>query len=323
MTRKKIIPFVFILLLFIPAYIFLNRDDIFTPAKSSGPYEISVICRGKSSESWNTVKLGIDQAAKDFNADVSFITLSKNNSVSEQISLLSREIKNGADGIVIAPVNSDELKKPLEQTAKKVPVIAMQSTVAGMDGLRTVSCDNYRMGRSLAAELVKKRTGEPVVILQGSTGSSAAAESLRGVCDGLKQAGRAFSTFDMPNDGAASYQAVRQEISKKAGTVFVALDGETLETAARAKKDLGKLSESESPLYGIGITNTGVSLLEEKIISAVAVDNEYNIGYLCIKSAVDSINHQDDGNIDVDFLIVNHSNMYDTESEHMLFPFVR
>lgn len=322
MTKKRVVSFILILLLFISLYLFLNRGSIFTQAKNN-PYEISVICRGQNSENWNTIKLGIDQAAEDLNADVSFITLSEDNNVSEQISLLNREIANGADAIVIAPVNSEDLRKPLEQAVKKVPVIAMQSTVIGLDSLRTVSCDNYQAGRSLAAELIKYEKGKPIIILRNSMGSSNIAESFRGISEALQQTGHVCSFLDMPDNAAAAYRTVRQKIPGSRGSVMIALDGNTLEAAATAKKDLEKSAPTGIDLYGIGITNTVVSLLENKVVNTVAVSNDYNIGYLCIKSAVDRINHKDDGNINVNYLIVNYSNMYKTESERMLFPFVR
>ena len=124
MTKKKIMVFILILLAFVVSFALLNKDRIFGK-KNSDPYEISVIYRSKSAESSTTIKQGIDQAARDLNAEVSFITLARDNDVQEQISLLQREIKNGAKAIVIAPVNSKDLKQPIEKAQKSVPVITM------------------------------------------------------------------------------------------------------------------------------------------------------------------------------------------------------
>ena len=116
--------FILILLAFAVSFAILNRDRIFEK-KNSDPYEISVIYRSKSAESSTTIKQGIDQAARDLNAEVSFITLARDNDVQEQIALIQREIKNGAKAIVIAPVNSTDLKQPIEKAQKSVPVITM------------------------------------------------------------------------------------------------------------------------------------------------------------------------------------------------------
>jgi ribose transport system substrate-binding protein len=59
------------------------------------------------------------------------------------------------------------------------------------------------------------------------------------------------------------------------------------------------------------------------VINAIAVENDYNLGYLCVKSAVNRIHNQDDGNANINYLIVNSTNMYQSESERMLFPFIR
>jgi ribose transport system substrate-binding protein len=323
MTRKKTLVFILILLMFAASYVLLNKDSIFAK-KENYPYEISVICRSQDTEAWTTMKLGIDQAATDLNADVSFITLSSANNVAEQISLLNREVDNGANAVVIAPINSTDLKVPIEQAAKKVPIIAMQSTVTGLPDLQTVSCDNYEMGQQLATELVQnENNSHGIVILRNSMGCSNIDDCFRGVENILKISNYSISFFDIPDDADKAYNAAKQRILSEPDGIYVAMDGETLEAVAKAKKDLSKSTAIGAKIYGVGRTNNVVSLLEEKVISAIAVDNEYNIGYLCIKSAVDSIQGKSDGNTNVNFIIVNNTNMYESESERMLFPFVR
>lgn len=323
MTKRKLIVFLLILVLFVMSYVVLNRDSFFIQKKND-PYEISVICRGQNTEVWTTIKQGIDQAAEDLNVDVSFITLSRENSASEQISLLSREVDNGANAVVIAPVDSSDLKRPLESAMKKIPVIAMQSTVSGMKDLPVISCDNAQMGRSLAQKLVKNEKGGKVVILRNGAGGSNVTDSYRGAVEELQNCQRQVSSCGIPDDTTAAYAAAKQLFLKNPDSIYIALDGETLEAVAKAKKDLGKQMENRVKLYGIGRTNTVVSLLDEKTISAVAVDNDYNIGYLCIKSAVDRINQNgSEEKTNVNFLVVDRTHMYDSESERMLFPFVR
>ena len=306
--------------LFLLFYLVLNKR-ITSTQQNKQTYEVSVICRSENTETWNTMKQGIDQAAKDLNVDVSFITLSSRNNVKEQATLLNREINNGADAIIIAPVNSNNLNESIKQSMKKVPVIAMQSTVTGLTGLQEISCDNTGMGKSLAQELKKSdHNGSEVVILKNSMNCSNVSDCVKGIEAELKN--RRLIYCDVPDDSGQAYDMARECLSTHRGDTFIALDAETLETFGQAKKDL-KGQSMQTKIYGVGRTNKVVSLLEERTINAIAVENDYNLGYLCIKSAVNRIHKQDDGNANINYLIVNSTNMYQSESERMLFPFIK
>ena len=153
MTKRSLPILAVALFALIAAGLFLGRDRL-AEKKTADPYEISVIIRGKNTESWTTIKQGIDQAAKDLNCDVSFVTLSSENNTKEQVSLMQREIANGADAVVIAPVNTADLEQPVRAAMKSVPVVTMESTVATIPGLPCVSCDNYRLGCAIAGKLL-------------------------------------------------------------------------------------------------------------------------------------------------------------------------
>ena len=101
------------------------------------------------------MKQGIDQAASEMNVNISFVTLSEDNSVVEQTELIAREIKNKADAIIISPVDYEKMAEPIENAMKKVPVILIESTVKSEQVLSSISCDNYKLGVSLAEEMIE------------------------------------------------------------------------------------------------------------------------------------------------------------------------
>jgi ribose transport system substrate-binding protein len=317
MSKKKIVLFLSFLTLFLLCYLVLNRS-IRVTQDAKQTYEVSVICRSENTETWSTVKQGIDQAAKDRNVDVSFITLSGRNNAAEQVTLLNREVENGADAVVIAPVDSGSLVKPIADALKKIPVVAVQSTVTGLSGMETVSCDNAAMGKALARE-VAKSGGSEVVVLGNSAGCSNVAASARAIESELK--GRNVVFRNLPDEIGKAADMAGQTLAEHPGDTFVALDAETLEAVGQAKKDRKECRNSK--IFGVGRTNKVVSFLEEGVVDAVAVENDYNMGYLCIQAAVDRIGRRDDGSPVVNYRIVSRSDMYRPENERILFPFVR
>jgi ribose transport system substrate-binding protein len=324
MTRKKIMVFIVILLVFVVSFLILNRDRIYEK-KSNEPYQISVITRGKNTESWTTIKQGIDQAAKDLNAEVSFVTLSSENNTGEQILLMQREITNGADVIVIAPANSADLKQPIEKARKSIPVITMQSTVDTIENLPYISCDNFELGSALARKLVgSSGPVQKIAILRNSMDCSNIHQRYTGVITTLNGTKNKIEYWDIPDDPQEAYDTARGMLQNSDAATLIALDGATLEAVGKAERDLLKTGSKQVEIYGLGRTNTVVSLLENQVINSIGVENEYNLGYLSIKSAVDRINKKlDDGNTKINFAIVDHEDMYNSDNQRLLFPFVR
>lgn len=324
MTRKKILVFSLILLVFVVSFLILDRDQLLEK-KSNDPYEISVITRGQNAESWTTIKQGIDQAAKDLNCEVSFVTLSSENNIDEQISLLQREIANGADAVVIAPANSEDLKEPIEKAKKILPVVTMESTVDSIKDIPYISCDNFQLGSALAKKLIETdSTARKMVILRNSMDCSNIHQRYMGVTTVLNATQNKMEYWDIPDDPQEAYDTARGMLQNSNAATFIALDGATLEAVAKAEHDLLKTGSKQVEIFGIGRTNTVVSLLEDQVINAIGVENEFNLGYLSIQSAVNRINKREDNKtMQINFAIVDHDNMYNSDNQRLLFPFVR
>ncbi len=121
------------------------------------PFRFLFIARGIKTESWSTIEQGIEQAANDLNVEITSIYLSSENNVEEQVALLKREVQNGADAVMIAPVNSQDLRAPIEEAQKFVPVVAIESTVEGLENLPYIGCDNFAPGESLRGRNIQTR----------------------------------------------------------------------------------------------------------------------------------------------------------------------
>ena len=100
LKKKTIILLLFCLLItsFI-SILFLSSN------KETKIYNVSVIVRGRNSESWTIIKEGMEQAASEMNVNISFITLLEENNTKEQKELIAREVESKVDAIVISPAD--------------------------------------------------------------------------------------------------------------------------------------------------------------------------------------------------------------------------
>ena len=324
MNRKKILAFALACIL-LGGFLVWSSGPTAWNKKQKESYQISFIARGKKAESWSTIEQGVEQAANDLNVEITPIYLSSENNVGEQISLLRREVQNGADAVMIAPVNSTDLRAPIEAALEQVPVVAIESTVQELDGLPYIGCDNYALGKALGGEiLLHGGKGKKVAVLQSSLSCSSVAARYQGIVEVLQQNGIELSFWVIPDDPAQAYETAKQLLQDSSVNKAVALDGATLEALAKAEKDLSPPGVTTVEVYGVGRTNQVVSYLEEKVISSIGVQNEFNIGYLGVTEAVNRIKDvRGTGGTAVNFAIVNYADMYSPENQRLLFPLVR
>lgn len=313
--KRTIFIFLFIIL--------ISSSLILLPKASKGKvkvYKVSVIVRGKSSEVWRIVKNGMEQAASDLNVNVSFITLIEDNSVEEQKELIKREIMNGTDGILISPADYSSLSKLIEDLRKEIPIVLFESNIETKENFTYISCDNYELGRKLANEVIKNgNTRSKIIILRSGFNISSEKEKYEGFIDEISLSQNTYEFIDLPKDEAEIYKSISEILKNQDTKLLVAFEPNILEIAGKAKKDYF----SEAGLYGTGSTSLIISLMEEKIINAIAMQNEFNLGYLGMKAMVSEIENEKIKESKITSTTINIYNMYSEENQRMLFPIIR
>ncbi len=323
-VRKKQYLILAILISSLFFLIILSKNFIYE--EDNKVYRISVIIRGKNSESWMITKEGIDQAALDMNVDISFITLSEENNLEEQEKLIKREIDDGVDALIIAPVDSEKMSNAIKSAKEKVPVVLIDSTIQGMKQIPYVSCDNYLLGKSLADEVIRSGNyRKNIAIINSDTSYSSIGDRYRGFEEVIKESKNKYELWDISGDTINGTEYIQKMVKEKDIDILVALEPSTLEVLAQAKKELilGYEEANNIEIYGVGSTSKIIALLEEHVINSIIVQNEFNVGYLCVQAAVDLIKGEKINNKNIDFSVISNINMYSDENQRLLFPFVR
>lgn len=286
--------------------------------------EISMIVRGRDGNSYETVKQGADQAANDWKAEVSFITLSEENNAEEQKKMMERELNNGAKAIILSAADSEEMKEAVEQIADKIPVITIESTVNSDKVRAHIGANDLEMGKSIAVAVGNKvQKKKKIIILENGTSSEAIQERRKGVEEQLAEEELYASVLEIDNNMEVATVQIKEILEHGKANIFIALDATVLETTAAFIMNENK--EEEFSLYGIGVTPKIASFLEKGVIDVVVAPNDFNIGYLGVKAAMNAVEKKGEKNTKnvVEFMAIQRENMYEPESERLLFPFVR
>ena len=321
MTKKNILVFLLLLGFFAVSFLILTFD-VFGEEKPPEFYNISVIVRGKNSDSWESIKQGAEQAASEMNVELSFITLSEENNIEEQVALLNREHTGDADAIVLSASDSTELVDTIEHIAEDIPVVCIESPVESPSVSSYVSADNFEMGIQLGEEIIKSgNSRKRLAVVENSSGVKSVQLRRDGLMSVLGQFGGDIYRWTIPNNTDEAKRGLARELRKKEVDVVVTLDTAALELTAQA------VSEEQAyylDLFGIGASGRIASFIEQDIITATVVQNDFGIGYLGIKAAVDQLKHlTPEPEIQVEYRVINWKNMYDPENQRLIFPFIR
>lgn len=277
------------------------------------PLEVTILIRGNDSTLWNNARLGMEQAAYDMGADLRFLTPSQNNSGEEQHELILRELERGSDAVVVVPADSDALARILIETEVSVPVVSMESLIE--PDFPGVLPDNEKLGALLAQTVIEDLPkSSTVLLLDTAPNSIGVSRRLTAAADTLSQAGLDTVVYRLTSESVTA--PLSQLVEQHKIMAVMAFDSAATQAAAREMTDI----PSPPALYGVGATNLIIGALERETVTAVAVWNEYAGGYLAVQQAIRAASGLPVERKMLDFSIVRGEDVYELDTQKLLFP---
>ena len=139
----------------------------------SRKYKIAVIFHVSGNEFWDDVLKGIHRAEKkikDYGVSLQ-LYFGKDFDVSIQLSLIDQAIAEGANAIVLVPINSPLIAKRIRQLHKEnFPVVLFNSYLNRVPCLSAIHCDSYRTGRmaGMLVDRLSQGCGKVIALLPSS-----------------------------------------------------------------------------------------------------------------------------------------------------------
>lgn len=306
-------------LLTLTGLLLVSSTDIVLKEKQTTVYGLSVLIPDENDDCWGNFKKGMERAAVEFNADVSFVSLYERSRAEQQAELMLREIENGAQALIICPADSEYLASYLDKNGVALPIITLDSRVAASQIKAHIGADRYNMGEKLASAIRQdsRALGITEVIAVSVPGARHDIdETFKGLKDGLTGSGipvrRRYALFE---EEAVD---LLEEFRPEQGQVLAALDVSATQMLATQVR---RLEQSRQALYGVGGTNNIIRGLEEGAIRAVAACNDYDAGYLSVRTAVEILGRTENVR---DYILgdslIRSGNIYDKNNEMLLFP---
>ena len=311
---------------------------------------IYVIC--KSSDSyWDNVRAGAVEAGEEMNLRVIYEAPDTENDVAEQIRMIDDAIGAGANAIVIAPLDKDELNEALTRAkVADIPVLTIDSDVS-FEGRRScISTQNYSAG-AVAARFVESMNlgeGTAAIITHSNTAQTAqertigfmeelsgksaagsavpqqAAEAIPGSeksngsgnASGLRVLETKNGEGNVQQSREAAIQLIKENPDLK--LIYTTNQPGTM-GACQAIEELGK--ENEVTLIGFDAFEGAATYIESGVLDAVVTQNPYNMGYLGVRYARKILRGEAVAkSVDTGATLVTLDNLHDEDVQFLMNP---
>src|SRR5436309_4776231 len=164
-----------------------------TVAPAAESYKIAVIPKGTTHEFWKAINAGAVKAQRELEAqglkvEVIWKGPLREDDRDQQIQVVENFISKRVSGIVLAPLDSRALVRPVNTAMRaKVPVVIMDSGLKTDNYVSYVATDNFKGGQLGAEQLGKLLGGKGnVILLRYAVGSASTEEREAGFLDTMK-----------------------------------------------------------------------------------------------------------------------------------------
>jgi ribose transport system substrate-binding protein len=265
---------------------------------AAAPLTIAVIPKGSTHEHWQRVKIGAEKAAAEFTAAGTPVQVIWKGPIREddreqQIQVVEGFTSQGVKGIVLAPLDSRALKRPVEEASQAgIPTVLFDSNLeAPNTAVSYVATDNGKGGHLAGRRLGELLNGKgTVLMLRYQEGSASTEEREAGFLDELKTGFPAIKVIS-----ADQYAGPTRDTAKRAAENLLNRFGNRVygiftsnESATGgmllALQDFGKAGAIT--FVGFDYSASFLEPLRKGEIKGFVVQNPVNMGYLSVKTMV-------------------------------------
>jgi ribose transport system substrate-binding protein len=300
------------------------------PALASEP-TIPIIVKDTTSPYWQTVLAGARKAGKDLGVNVPELGAQGESDVADEIITLNDALAEKPVAIVIAPSEFQPMGKPIDEAAKRVKVVGIDSAADTKSFASFLATDSAASGRiaadALAAAIQEKygkAEGEVALIVSPPSAglndqrTKAFKEEIAAKFPGLK-----IATEKGADGQAAAFKAATDMIA--ADPNLRGLFAANLAAARGAGQALAESRKADA-IKSIGFDSDPetIKYLEDGVLSGLVVQDPFRMGYDGIKTALAaSKGEQVPASVDTGANLITKANMDSPRSQELLNPKIK
>ena len=270
---------------------------------------IGYITKSATNAGWMMINQGAADAAAEEGVNLVSVGPAFQGDLSSQLEVFENLVAQGAAAIAVAPVDSAGIAPAVNDAMSAgIPVVAIDTGVAGAEVTSFVATDNYAVAKvqgAVAATLVED--GQPIIYVTGNQAQSTGQERRNGFMEAFAAARPNSEILEVPTEwnsqeaqeGVEAILNSRQEIAMVAN----AWDGGTMGAKA-ALENLG-YGAGDVKLVGFDGAGDAIAAMDEGCVHANTAQMLYQMGYQGVKAAAAAARGVDvSARIDTGFFLV-------------------
>jgi ribose transport system substrate-binding protein len=302
------------------------------PAMAQTKPTVVVIVKDTTLPYWQTVLAGARKAGQDLGVNITELGAQSESDANGQIGMLEKAVASNPAAIVIAPAQPAALGRAIDEAAKKVKIIGIESAADTKAMTALLATDNVNAGRIAAdalASAITKTYGDTegnIVIVTSAPGIPALDQRAKGFKDVLAAKYRALAIVaDKPADGKPStvLGIMKGLIANTADLRGVFVSDPIMTQAVGQAVAEGK-SGDKINVVGVGSDQGLVKFLQGDTIAGLVVEDPFRMGYDGVKTALAaSKGEQVAANVDTGATLITKGNIGSARSQELLNPKVK
>ena len=298
-------------------------------SQASPKTSIALILSTNEGDYWRTVKMGADEAAKEFNVSLIFNAPGDESDATGQAELVRQALESPVSALVLAANDYDGLAEVAEEAAGKgLPVITIDAEVNSPVITSYIGTDSYEAGRK-AGQKMLELTDSPslrLTLLGTRKRDRNTVQREAGLLD-------YFTSYPLvevvdteylePGEPESAAETVRQWLAApEPPDGIIAMNTQASLIAAQELKAKGLTGKVK--LVTFDHSMEAIGLLQEGEIQGTVIQNPYSMGYLGVKyAAMAATGKTVPVRMDTGSTLIDLDNLFWKENQKRLFPLVK
>jgi ribose transport system substrate-binding protein len=302
-------------------------------SESGRAITIAVIPKGTTHEFWKSINAGAMKAREELLeqgivVDVIWKGPLKEDDRDQQIQVVESFTVRRVDGMVLAPLDSQALVRPVENATKAgIPIVIIDSDLKTDRYISFAATDNYQGGQMAAQHLGQLLDGQgKVIMLRYGVGSASTEAREAGFLNVIAEQFPDIQLISTDQYGGptreTAYQASQNLLNRfgrDVDGIFCPNEPTTI-MMTRALRDIGRAG-GQVKMVGFDAGTQSVTDLKAGDVQGLVVQNPFRMGYLGVLTILDHLQGKPvEKRIDTGVTLVTQENMDQADIQELLHP---
>lgn len=252
---------------------------------------VGVVLKTLSSEYWNYVKAGAEQAAIDLGVNVVVVGPNAESDIEPQVAMIEEQLGQDISAIVVAPNDSSAAANALAPAVGKIPVLFVD-TDAELEGktafVGTSNEDAAAIGGAYVAE--KLGAGAKAVIIYGQEGENTSNARTAGYKKALEAGGVEILAEQSGNNTTDGAMKTMEDLLNRFPDEIDAVLCMNDDTAIGAYQACKQANIDDIMIIGFDGNVSAVEAILRGEIEGTVAQQPYMMGYIAVEKAVAAAN---------------------------------